>query len=283
MSGSVRWIPSSNTLTGPFWLRPTLPVVVVGALLCLGLANLVMRATWRSVDDGVYWASGAGGVVVGDIAPGTPAERADLRAGDALLTIDDRAIESVADVSEVLQGAAGGRALRYTVLRPGRTDPIDVRMTPHVDRPPALYFVLALVGTFTLLVGGAVRLRRPQDPATLHFFWLAVAFFGVLTFSFTGRFDRLDWIFYWSDVVSTLALPPLFLHFTLIFPDRPRRWGRTPFARRVVAAAYAPAFVLGVARVLALVWSARDPRLAAAIVGVLDRADEMMHSCLRLK
>ena len=26
--------------------------------------------------------------------------------------------------------------------------------------------------SFTLLVGGAVRLRRPRDPATLHFFWL---------------------------------------------------------------------------------------------------------------
>ena len=32
--------------------------------------------------------------------------------------------------------------------------------------------------------------------ATLHFFWLCVAFFGVFTFSFNGPFDRLDWAFY---------------------------------------------------------------------------------------
>ena len=57
-----------------------------------------------------------------------------------------------------------------------------------------MYFVLAAVGLFTLLVGASVRLRRPRDQATLHFFWLCVAFFGAFTFSFNGPFDRLDWI-----------------------------------------------------------------------------------------
>ena len=64
-----------------------------------------------------------------------------------------------------------------------------------------LYFILASIGIFTLLVGSSVRLRRANDPATLHFFWLCLAFFGTLTFSFS-RLDRLDWYFYWADVVS---------------------------------------------------------------------------------
>src|SRR3989442_145994 len=81
---------------------------------------------------------------------------------------------------------------------------VDVRIAPIPSGPRALYFFLAAVGIFTLLVGGAVRLRRPRDPATLHFFWLSVAFFGVFTFSFSGRLDRLDWIFYWGDAVSML-------------------------------------------------------------------------------
>src|SRR5690606_18682433 len=150
-----------------------------------------------------------------------------------------------ADVLEALRAGRPGEPLRYTVLRPGSTAPLDLTLTPRVAGAPKLYFVLALVGVFTLLVGGAVRLRRPQDPATLHFFWLAVSFFGVLTFSFTGRFDRLDWVFYWADVVATLALPPLFLHFTLVFPERSRGWAQSPWVRRATAAAYVPAFVLG--------------------------------------
>ena len=84
-----------------------------------------------------------------------------------------------------------------------------------------MYFVLAAVGLFTLLVGASVRLRRPRDQATLHFFWLCVAFFGVFTFSFNGPFDRLDWVFYWGDAVAIALLPPLLLHFTLVFPERP--------------------------------------------------------------
>ena len=84
-----------------------------------------------------------------------------------------------------------------------------------------MYFVLAAVGLFTLFVGASVRVRRPHDQATLHFFWLCVAFFGVFTFSFNGPFDRLDWIFYWGDAIAFALLSPLLLHFTLVFPERP--------------------------------------------------------------
>ena len=92
-----------------------------------------------------------------------------------------------------------------------------------------MYFVLAAVGLFTLLVGASVRLRRPDDQATLHFFWLCVAFFGVFTFSFNGPFDRLDWVFYWGDAVAMVLLPPLLLDFTAEFPSvrrDPDRAGR---------------------------------------------------------
>ena len=43
----------------------------------------------------------------------------------------------------------------------------------------------------------------------------------MLAFSFSGRLDPLDWVFYWGDVVARLLLPPLFVHFALVFPERP--------------------------------------------------------------
>ena len=102
---------------------------------------------------------------------------------------------------------------------------LNVEVAPVPGGNPTLYVIGAAIGIFTLLVGASVRLRRPNDPATLHFFWLCLAFFGTLTFSFS-RLDRLDWYFYWADVVATLLLAPLFLHFTLVFPDRPGAWVR---------------------------------------------------------
>src|SRR6185369_2264751 len=98
----------------------------------------------------------------------------------------------------------------------------DISLAPAFQASP-MYFVFAGVGFFALLVGASVRVRRPHDQATLHFFWLCVAFFGVFTFSFNGPFDRLDWIFYWGDAVAFALLPPLLLHFTLVFPERPAR------------------------------------------------------------
>ena len=109
------------------------------------------------------------------------------------------------------------------------------------------------MGIFSLLVGASVRLRKPGHQATLHFFWLTVAFFGAMAFSFTGRLDPLDWTFYWGDLAAQLLLPALFLHFALVFPDRPDAWVRSDAGRTLVPAIYLPALLLGAASVAGVV------------------------------
>ena len=116
--------------------------------------------------------------------------------------------------------AHDGTRLAYTLLRARHAASRSRSTLAPAPRGSSMYFVLAAVGLFTLLVGASVRLRRPRDQATLHFFWLCVAFFGAFTFSFNGPFDRLDWVFYWGDAVAMALLPPLLLHFTLVFPER---------------------------------------------------------------
>ena len=59
-------------------------------------------------------------------------------------------------------------------------------------------------GIFTLLVGAAVRARRPTDQATLHFFWLSVAFFGLSRSRSAAVLDRVDWFFYWGDAIAVM-------------------------------------------------------------------------------
>jgi PAS domain S-box-containing protein len=150
---------------------------------------------------------------------------------------------------------------------------IDLRIAPIPNGARPLYFLFAGIGIFTLLIGGAVRLLRPRDPATLHFFWLSVAFFGLFTFSFSGRLDRLDWVFYWGDVISILLLPALFLHFALVFPERRRRWAVEGIGRFVVPLIYVPAVILGIVRVVALARSASDASLFVGVIAALDRLE----------
>jgi two-component system, NtrC family, sensor kinase len=250
--------------------RPALPIVVVSALLCLGAANIASRVQFHEVEDGVLWTANAEGVAAREIAGGTAAAASGLKPGDILLAIDDEPIQRVDDVEEALHRADDGATLRYTVLRLGTREVLDIRVAPVPNGPTGLYFVLAAVGIFTLLVGGAVRLRRPRDPATLHFFWLAVAFFGVFTFSFSGRLDRLDWVFFWADEISILVLPPMFLHFTLVFPDRPRQWTGGSAGRALAAALYLPAIALGIARIVAV---SRGDAIGTEFVRVTDVLD----------
>src|SRR5919106_4207667 len=90
------------------WSRPALPVLVVAGLLVLGVANIVARASFREVEDGVLWTASADGVVARDIAPRSPASAAGLKRGDVLLAVDDRPIQNVDDVVHALHDADAG-------------------------------------------------------------------------------------------------------------------------------------------------------------------------------
>src|SRR5204863_2556164 len=188
-------------------------------------------------------------------------------------------IESPADVLEFQRRAAEATRLDYTLLRLGTRQGLEVSLAA-APRGSSMYFVLAAVGLFTLLVGASVRLRRPRDQATLHFFWLCVAFFGVFSFSFNGPFDRLDWVFYWGDAIAFALLPPLLLHFTMVFPERPANPDSTiPNSETrwlLVPLMYVPALALGAARVIAVAraseGSLSGPMFSRALEW-LDRAE----------
>jgi two-component system NtrC family sensor kinase len=225
---------------------------VVVALLCLAALNIQQRASWSEMEDGVLWKVSGGEVAAAEIAKGTAAERAGLQRGDVLLAIGDREIQRVDDVVQVLHTSRPGSTLHYLVMREKVRQQATVDVAPVPSSPLALYFALAAVGVFSLLVGASVRLRRPDHQATLHFFWLTVAFFGVMAFSFTGKLDALDWTFYWGDLTAQLLLPPLFLHFALVFPDRPDAWVRSDTGRSLVNAIYLPGLLLGAVSVAAV-------------------------------
>ncbi len=259
------------TLRG-VWMRSTATSVIVAALLCLAGANFIQRLSWSEVEDGVLWRSRGGEIVALEVAPGTAADRAGVRRGDILQAIDGREIERVEDLVEVLHASAPGSRLSYTILRQDQPSLTNIDVQPIPSSPRGLYFALAAVGIFSLLVGASVRLRRPDHQATLHFFWLTVAFFGAMAFKYTGKFDTLDWTFYWSNLTAGLLLPPLFLHFALVFPDRPDAWVRSDAGRKFVPLFYLPALLLGAVSVASVVNGAAHGDVLTRATTFVDRA-----------
>jgi PAS domain S-box-containing protein len=246
---------------------------LVGVLLCFGALNIAIRATSHKLEDGVLWEARPEGVTAADVAARGGAMAAGIRPGDVLVAIDGASIETVDEVHHALGSATRSDPLSYTVLRLGEQRMLNVEVAPVPGGNPTLYVIGAAIGIFTLLVGASVRLRRPNDPATLHFFWLCLAFFGTLTFSFS-RLDRLDWYFYWADVVATLLLAPLFLHFTLVFPDRPGAWVRGA-GQRLVGLLYAPAGVLFAVHVIAVGRLPRHTLLYSRILTLIDQIEPL--------
>ncbi len=255
------------------WARVALPVGVTALMLCLAAASLVRRS-WSELEDGVFWAARPDGTVVAvEVARGSPAARAGVRPGDLLELVDGRPVDGPGDVTAALHRGRPGTVLTYTLVRPQAREVVQLALAPLPAGDRTLYYLLAAVGIFTLLVGASVRLRRPADQATQHFFWLTVAFFAVLAISFSGRLDRADWVFYWTDVVALLLVPPLFLHFALVFPDRPGAWASTPRGQRLLPWLYAPAVAMGGVRVAAFRWSAAPGDWFARVLGGLERIE----------
>ena len=263
--------PMSSSTDRWFAWRTLVAVAVVVILVALGLANMRLRARSHEVDDGVLWSDRAEGVTATEVVSGSAGDAAGIRQGDVLIGVNGKPVRTPADIGEFQHRGHEGTRLSYQLLRFGTSQALDVSLAPTLQAS-SMYFVLASVGLFTLLVGAAVRVRRPRDQATLHFFWLCVAFFGAFTFSFNGPFDRLDWVFYWGDAIATPLLAPLLLHFMLVFPERPAAGGRSQPSALVVPLLYIPAAAIGASRILALTRGAASGELVSRVVGLLDRA-----------
>ena len=262
--------PSVATLA--WYARPATLVGVAVLLAILGMANLLTRAWGHEVDDGVLWDDRPAGVTAIEIDPAGPAARAGLRHGDLLLAVDQQPVTSRMDVLRRLQQARSGDRHSYTVARLGAQTVTDVQWATFPNAAGPLYFLLASVGLLTLLIGTTVQGRRPADAATRHFFWVCAAGFGVLTFSFSGRLDPLDWLFYSADTLAWLVLPPALLHFVWVFPERtPGR--RMPASTALALACYLPALLLGLTRMGLLVAGQSQMHIALDALVWLDRGE----------
>ena len=259
-------------------LSVALPVVVAAVFVCLALINIASVRTWRGeAEDGVLWQQHLNGNLVAlEVARASAGERAGVRPGDVLLTIDGHEAQSRASVEAAARAAGAGAPLVYVVERESSQQLIALTLQPMPLTQFGLYYSLAAVGILALLVGASVRLRRPADQATLHFFWLSVAFFGAFAFHASGKLDRLDYFFWWADVVARLALPPLFLHFALVFPDRPSAWVRTDAGRAMLPAFYAPALLLGGSRIALMMRGLHGPQSSQ----MLERLEQIEYAYL---
>ncbi|MBF0183938.1 MAG: PDZ domain-containing protein [Magnetococcales bacterium] len=82
-------------------------------------------ATWL----GIASNAGTGGVTILDVAPGSPAEQAELRRGDLLIAINRQAVTSPEALSQLLNRARPGEWVEITIEREGRVRMLQAQLT----------------------------------------------------------------------------------------------------------------------------------------------------------
>src|SRR5262245_46253503 len=94
-------------------------VVVALALLLAGIGvyNIVLKATWTMLDDGVFWAVAPEGLVASRVAPGGPGSLGGVKTGDILLALDGAEVLTTEELEARLAERSAGRVVQYSILR----------------------------------------------------------------------------------------------------------------------------------------------------------------------
>ncbi|HUK53244.1 MAG TPA: ATP-binding protein [Candidatus Binatia bacterium] len=198
-------------------------LLVFLTVVALGFAwiNFRQQGTFTNPDDGVSWRDEPAGVIAWLVAPNSPAERAGIRPGDVLRTLNDVPIQRALQVTRRLWRVGTWNEARYSLVRGGRPFDATLVLEP-AERPTALENYLRVVGLFYLFIGLFILARRSGAPRAVHFYLFCLVSFILYSFHFTGKLNAFDSEIYWANVVAALLQPALLVHFALLFPERHR-------------------------------------------------------------
>jgi len=88
----------------------------------------------RGAEIGVSIADGAGGVVIEEVQPDSPADKAGLKRSDVIVEFDGEHVRSARQFGRLVQETPAGRTVKATVTRDGQKK--DVQITPSEGRGP---------------------------------------------------------------------------------------------------------------------------------------------------
>ena len=231
----MRWPVLSKILIGVLTLG-----VVIGAFASFQRK----RSSFERID--FTFTRDHGVIVVKSVDGGSGAEAAGLRHGDRIWLIGGTPTTEVEGLQKTLRRI--GTAVPMLIERGGQT----LTLTYH---PPRLkidyaYLILSFIGFLYLAIGLFTLFRGEAGESTLFFFVTLLSF---VVYVYTPAGD-IDWSYKSLQMVEELArilLPPLTLHFFLLFPRPLLR------SRRMLAWLYLPPAILALWTLDLLVFSNR--------------------------
>jgi len=231
-------------------------VVILLALFTVAAAvfasfNFIQEANYQSPTDGVWWSEAPGGLQAQRVDNGGPGQRAGIKQGDLLVAADGHSMPRWASLTREMIRTKAYNTITYTIVRDGVRLEVPVILEVSDRSFNQGFRLIALV---YLGIGLYVLFRRWTAPHSTHFYIFCLVSFVLYSFKYTGKFNSLDQIIYWGNIVAEALQPALFLHFALSFAAEN---GRRP--RWLVSLIYLPgAFVVTLRIVAFESWSATE-------------------------
>jgi PAS domain S-box-containing protein len=199
--------------------------------------------------DGVWWVEDGSHLRAQRVDPDSPGEKAGIKHGDLLVSVDGRDVTNVGSLERQLYRVGIYSKAAYSLVRQNVSVESPVILVP-TDR--SLFIGLRVIALVYLGIGLYVLLRRWTAPKSTHFYVFCLVSFIFYSFHYTGKLNQFDWIVYWSNVVAWLLQPALFLHFALTFPEHRsivdrRRW--------LIPLVYVPGAMLLAAHIALIYWA----------------------------
>lgn len=197
-----------------------LAILTLGVVLGAFVSFQRKRSSFERID--FTFQRDNGTVIVKTVDPDSNASKAGLQPGDAILTIGGTPTTEVEGLQKTLRRI--GHDVPMVVHR-------DKEMLMMMYRPPELkvdipYLILSFIG-FLYLAIGLFTLFRGETRESLLFFFVTLLSFVVYVYTPAGDVDWSYKLLQLGEELASIFLPPLALHFFLLFPRpiiRERKW-----------------------------------------------------------
>ncbi len=196
------------------------PLLLAFGILSFGLAGVSIVDMFfpRPYDGVVLDADYADSLVVGEVIPGSGADRAGISQGDTILGIGRVLVRNSTDAARRLNDFRIGASVPYLVQSGAKREEINVELGRR-RLGDGIYFYSCTLGFSFFFVGLFVLVRQPTLRASQIFFLLCGLFMLFLVCRMRpASYSGVDSLLLAVGTVAFTLLPPAFLHFYLLFP-----------------------------------------------------------------
>ena len=213
---------------------------ITGLIVVISIVSFINALSWVNKPFAgflIYHPPSVGSISVSD----WPGRKAGLSFLERVVAADGNPVIEGQDIVSLARSKKPGTQVQYQVESKGDKRKVSVPVTIFTIRDFFLaFFVTFFGGVILFILGVVVMLLKPNIKPSWIFFASCLGVGGYMVTSFE---ILTTYTFIYFHYLALCFMPALFLHLTLIFPDRKRILDRI---RILEYAGYLPAFVLGV-------------------------------------